>query len=127
MRDIDTIDSETGLAADLRRAARERGGPLPSIDAAAKPRVLTPAGSVCREPLGLGCAQGYDGRVTRHLPVARGFRVRDAGLKADLLTEGAVELETRWRNGLVLGSLDGVNRLHTDHQNRIQPCQPAAA
>ena len=31
MRDIDTIDSELRLVAALRRAARERGGPLPSI------------------------------------------------------------------------------------------------
>jgi hypothetical protein len=31
MRDIETIDSELRLVADLRRAARERGGPLPSI------------------------------------------------------------------------------------------------
>ena len=31
MRDLDTIDSEV---AALRRAARERGGPLPSIDVA---------------------------------------------------------------------------------------------
>jgi hypothetical protein len=34
MRDIDTIDSELHLVAALRRAARERGGPLPSIDVA---------------------------------------------------------------------------------------------
>ncbi|HSS23894.1 MAG TPA: hypothetical protein VLL82_05720 [Mycobacterium sp.] len=32
MRDIETIDSELRLVADLRRAARERGGPLPSIE-----------------------------------------------------------------------------------------------
>ena len=31
MRDIDTIESELRLVATLRRAARERGGPLPSI------------------------------------------------------------------------------------------------
>jgi hypothetical protein len=31
MRDIQTIDSELRLVATLRRAARERGGPLPSI------------------------------------------------------------------------------------------------
>ena len=31
MRDIDTIDSELQLVATLRRSARERGGPLPSI------------------------------------------------------------------------------------------------
>ena len=31
MRDIETIDSELRLVADLRRAARKRGGPLPSI------------------------------------------------------------------------------------------------
>jgi hypothetical protein len=31
MRDIETIDSELRLVATLRRAARERGGPLPSI------------------------------------------------------------------------------------------------
>jgi hypothetical protein len=30
MRDLDTIDSELRLVAALRRAARERGGPLPS-------------------------------------------------------------------------------------------------
>jgi hypothetical protein len=34
MRDLDTIDSELRLVAALRRAARERGGPLPSIDVA---------------------------------------------------------------------------------------------
>jgi hypothetical protein len=31
MRDIETIDAELQLVATLRRAARERGGPLPSI------------------------------------------------------------------------------------------------
>ncbi|HEX4559397.1 MAG TPA: hypothetical protein VH166_09485 [Mycobacterium sp.] len=31
VRDLDTIDSELRLVAALRRAARERGGPLPSI------------------------------------------------------------------------------------------------
>jgi hypothetical protein len=31
MRDIETIDSELRLVAALRRAAQERGGPLPSI------------------------------------------------------------------------------------------------
>jgi hypothetical protein len=31
---FDTIDSELQLVAALRRAARERGGPLPSIDVA---------------------------------------------------------------------------------------------
>jgi hypothetical protein len=31
MRDIETIESELRLVAALRRAARERGGPLPSI------------------------------------------------------------------------------------------------
>jgi len=35
MRDIETIDSELRLVAALRRAAGERGGPLPSIDVAA--------------------------------------------------------------------------------------------
>jgi hypothetical protein len=34
MRDIETIDSELRLVAAFRRAARERGGPLPSIDVA---------------------------------------------------------------------------------------------
>ena len=34
MRDIEVIDSELRLVAALRRAARERGGPLPSIAAA---------------------------------------------------------------------------------------------
>ena len=34
MLDIETIDSELRLLAALRRAARERGGPLPSIDVA---------------------------------------------------------------------------------------------
>ena len=32
VRDIETIDSELRLVAALRCAARERGGPLPSID-----------------------------------------------------------------------------------------------
>jgi hypothetical protein len=31
MRDLETIDSELRLVAALRSAARERGGPLPSI------------------------------------------------------------------------------------------------
>jgi hypothetical protein len=31
MRDIDTIDSELRLGAALRRAAQERGGPLPRM------------------------------------------------------------------------------------------------
>jgi hypothetical protein len=34
MRDIETIDAELRLVATLRRAARERAGPLPSIDVA---------------------------------------------------------------------------------------------
>jgi hypothetical protein len=34
MRDIETIDAELLLVAAFRRAARERGGPLPSIDVA---------------------------------------------------------------------------------------------
>ena len=34
MRDIEAIDSELRLVAALRRAARERGGPLPSIHVA---------------------------------------------------------------------------------------------
>ena len=34
VRDIETIDSELRLVAVLRRAARERGGPLPSVDVA---------------------------------------------------------------------------------------------
>jgi hypothetical protein len=34
VRDIETIDAELRLVATLRCAARERGGPLPSIDVA---------------------------------------------------------------------------------------------
>jgi hypothetical protein len=34
MRDLDRIDSELRLVTDLRCAARERGGPPPSIDVA---------------------------------------------------------------------------------------------
>jgi hypothetical protein len=34
VRDIETLDSEMRLVAVLRRAARERGGPLPSIHVA---------------------------------------------------------------------------------------------
>ena len=34
MRDIETIDAEHRLVALLRQAARERGGPLPSITVA---------------------------------------------------------------------------------------------
>jgi hypothetical protein len=34
MRDRETIDAKLRLVAALRRAARERGGPLPSIDVA---------------------------------------------------------------------------------------------
>jgi hypothetical protein len=31
MRNLETIDAEQGLVAALRHAARERGGPLPSL------------------------------------------------------------------------------------------------
>jgi hypothetical protein len=34
VRDIETIDAELRLVATLRRAPRERCGPLPSIDVA---------------------------------------------------------------------------------------------
>jgi hypothetical protein len=34
MRSVDTIDGELRLVAARRRAARERGGPLPSTDVA---------------------------------------------------------------------------------------------
>lgn len=34
IRDLETIDTELRLLATLRRTARERGEPLPSIDAA---------------------------------------------------------------------------------------------
>jgi hypothetical protein len=34
MRDIETIDPELRLVAAIRCTARERGGPLPSIDVA---------------------------------------------------------------------------------------------
>jgi hypothetical protein len=34
VRDIETLDAELRLVAALRGAARERGGPLPSIDVA---------------------------------------------------------------------------------------------
>jgi hypothetical protein len=34
MRDIETVDAELLLVAAFRRAARERGGPLPSTDMA---------------------------------------------------------------------------------------------
>ncbi|MGO9353368.1 MAG: hypothetical protein ACLP3C_21980 [Mycobacterium sp.] len=34
IRDLDTIDAELQLVVAFRRQARERGGPLPSIDAA---------------------------------------------------------------------------------------------
>ncbi|MGV0069423.1 hypothetical protein ACRU44_16980 [Mycobacterium colombiense] len=34
MRNVVTIDSELRLVALLRRAAQERGGPLPSVDVA---------------------------------------------------------------------------------------------
>jgi hypothetical protein len=34
MRDIETVDAELPIGRALRRAARERGGPLPSIDVA---------------------------------------------------------------------------------------------
>jgi hypothetical protein len=36
-RDIRIIDAELRTVAALRRAARERGGPMPSIDAADAP------------------------------------------------------------------------------------------
>jgi hypothetical protein len=34
MRDIETVDSELRLVPALRPSARERGGPLPSVDVA---------------------------------------------------------------------------------------------
>jgi len=34
LRDLETLDPELHLVAAFRRAARERGGPLPSIDVA---------------------------------------------------------------------------------------------
>ena len=34
MRDLETIDSALRLVAALRRAARERGGPLPLVEVA---------------------------------------------------------------------------------------------
>ena len=34
MRDLETSDSELRLVAALRRAARERGGPLPLVEVA---------------------------------------------------------------------------------------------
>jgi hypothetical protein len=34
IRDLETIDAELQLVAAFRRQARQRGGPLPSIDAA---------------------------------------------------------------------------------------------
>jgi hypothetical protein len=34
IRDLETIDAELQLVVAFRRQARERGGPLPSIDAA---------------------------------------------------------------------------------------------
>jgi hypothetical protein len=34
IRDLETIDAELQLAVAFRRQARQRGGPLPSIDAA---------------------------------------------------------------------------------------------
>jgi hypothetical protein len=42
MRDLETIDAELRLVAALRRTARERGGPLPSIYVADAPRTLAP-------------------------------------------------------------------------------------
>jgi hypothetical protein len=42
MRDIDTVDAELRLVAALRRAARERGGPLPSIGLAHALLVVCP-------------------------------------------------------------------------------------
>jgi hypothetical protein len=48
MRDTETIDSELRLVAALRRAARERGGPLPSIDVA--DALLDERSCAAREP-----------------------------------------------------------------------------
>jgi hypothetical protein len=70
MRDLDSIGSEPQLVADLRCAARKRGGPLPSIDVADalldERRELTglsPPDQLSRQsltgttpaPLGIGC------------------------------------------------------------------------
>ena len=53
MRDIETIDSELPLVATLRRAARERSGPLPSIavaDALLDERLRLRDAAALREP-----------------------------------------------------------------------------
>jgi hypothetical protein len=51
MRDIETIDAELRLVAALRRAARERGGPLPSIDVADGLLDERNSGQLCRRAL----------------------------------------------------------------------------
>ena len=50
MRDIQTIDSELIFVAALRDAARERGGPLPSIDVAVAAAGLTPRANRASPP-----------------------------------------------------------------------------
>jgi hypothetical protein len=59
MRDIEAIDSELRLVAVLRRAARERGAPLPSI-------------AVASEALHLGCGARTD--FLRPYPLAERLR-----------------------------------------------------
>ena len=56
-RDIESIDSELRLVAALRRAARERGGPLPSIDEADAAAHYSP-----EHMTGAGLGDGADGR-----------------------------------------------------------------
>jgi hypothetical protein len=55
MRDIDTIDSELRSVTALRRAAREQGVPLPSIDL---------ADALLDERSLLGAARAAVGKVT---------------------------------------------------------------
>lgn len=62
MRDIETIDSELPLVAALRHAARQRGGPMPSI--AVADELLDKR----REPIGLprltSCLGCYEMELT---------------------------------------------------------------
>ena len=68
MRDIETIDSELRLVAALRRAARERGGPLPSIDVAQSSSVGSAIMVTTASNYGQSSAIAHDPRRPDHPP-----------------------------------------------------------
>ena len=112
MRDRETIDSELRLVAALRRAARERGGPLPSIHLAdallygASTDLMT---SLSREVFHLGVGsvlQGERGRQICYFVIhAVAWTLADlfiAGLVSWLLVAGLAQDRRTSRRHIIL-------------------------